>query len=218
MATANTDPRKRPARYDSPAMAERRSIILDTARSMIAADENITMRGLAKKSGVALATLYNIFSNQDRLVAEAVVEVFEDRLVHPWDDPDIDFFTAARLLRESIYEEILRVPAFAKKMVAIYFDVSTNNPIRKTLHDISTRQYEALLLMLEKDGAPSAWYDRRSLAEELTAAQYAQVARWAAGDLTIEQLEQVQRRIILTHVAAMDGAIAAEARSRLARK
>jgi len=106
--------------YDSPAMAERRREILETTRLMLSEKDDFSMRELALRSGVALATLYNNFGNRDQLAAMAVMEVFEDILARPWEDPNVDFFDAIRLVRESVFDEISRVPAFARQMVAIY--------------------------------------------------------------------------------------------------
>ena len=62
-------------------MAKRRSDILETARLLLTEqDGQFTMRELAAKSGVALATLYNIFGNQKELIGQAVIEVLRGSL------------------------------------------------------------------------------------------------------------------------------------------
>ena len=79
--TLKPDTAQKASRYASDAMAERRARILETARDMLVEEGGkFTMRDLAKRSGVALATLYNIFGSQDELVAQAVVQVFEERI------------------------------------------------------------------------------------------------------------------------------------------
>lgn len=194
--------RNRPARYDSSAMAKRRRTILETARQMLAEDGDINMRNLAEQSNVALATLYNLFGNQDQLSAAAVMEVFDDILVHPWDDPDANFFTAARQLRESVFGEILRVPAYARKMASLYFDVSKESKVRDTLHSVTVSHYVSLFALVERDGDLAPWVNSHDLAEKVTGAQYAQIARWASGAIDTETLQRYQQQVLLIHIAA----------------
>ena len=210
------EPTRARDQYDSPAMAERRREVLETTRLMLSEKDDFSMRELALRSGVALATLYNSFGNRNQLVATAVMEVFEDILARPWEDPDVDFFDAIRLVRESVFDEISRVPAFARQMVAIYFDVSEKNPVRDTLHQVTIDQYAALLALLEKQGKLQKWVDSKNLAEKIAGAQYAHIARWAAGNLDDQELGRQLRDTVLIFVSAIaTGDVADQANERL---
>ena len=110
-------------KYESRKMIARREHIVETALDMMARDDGeFTMRDLAKESGVATGTLYNLFGSQDALVAEAVGTVFEERVSAMVVLPDSD--DIAELIRarnEASFQEIMRVPAYAIKMMQIYF-------------------------------------------------------------------------------------------------
>ena len=56
---------------------ERRSAILIAARRLLARHgfEGVTMRDLARESGVTVPTLYNIFANKEAVIAEAIEEL-----------------------------------------------------------------------------------------------------------------------------------------------
>lgn len=177
-------------KYESETMIARRARIVATALDMMARnDGDFTMRALAKESGVATGTLYNLFGGQDGLVAEAVSQVFEERVngmtVAPKGDDVADIVEARN---EAAFQEIMRVPAYAKAMVRIYFSGDQDSPIRKQLHDIPTEFWIEQLEILKVDGALEDWVDIKSLADQMTIAAYSVVAQWAAGDIDDDSL------------------------------
>jgi len=179
-------------KYESRKMIARREHIVETALDMMARDDGeFTMRDLAKESGVATGTLYNLFGSQDALVAEAVGTVFEERVSAMVVLPDSD--DIAELIRarnEASFQEIMRVPAYAIKMMQIYFAGEPGSPVRKRLHDIPRAAMLALLEGARDADALEKWVDVDRLADEMVAAQYAVVARWAAQEIDDEQLRQ----------------------------
>ncbi len=194
----------RSAGYASDAMAERRARILETARQMLVEeDSKFTMRDLAKRSGVALATLYNIFESQDELVAQAVVAVFVERIekLVPKDEGSV----LARIERaqELSNAEILRVPAYAKKMLTIYFSKDTNSRIRDTLHGQAAAGNLRYLKELKREGALLPWVNIDLLASDAAVAIYAIITRWAAGEISDEALLARQKLLRLTLLAGV---------------
>jgi AcrR family transcriptional regulator len=65
--------------YSSPRQQQRREKILTAARQLIADKgyDGLTMRDLARASGVSDATLYNLFTTKGRLVMAAVADLLE---------------------------------------------------------------------------------------------------------------------------------------------
>ena len=125
-------------KYSSDAMIARRKGILEAAQKLLSRDGgSFTMRDLAQESGVATGTLYNLFGSQDAVIAEAVIEVFEQRVTGmTTPDQESDALALFEARSEAAYKEILRVPAYAKKMVQIYFNAEPGQEVRRTLHDV----------------------------------------------------------------------------------
>lgn len=65
--------------YNSRLMAQRRETILAQTRAMLidAGYNGLNMRELADRSGVAVSTIYNLFTSKDQLVAMAVADIPE---------------------------------------------------------------------------------------------------------------------------------------------
>ena len=179
-----------PLKYSSDAMVARRRRIIETALGLMARNEgDFTMRDLARESGVATGTLYNLFGGQDALIAEAVMTVYEERVDALAVPPETD--NVADVIRArgaAAYAEIMRAPAYAIKMAHLYFAGPPGSPVRDTLHAIPTAFWGGLLKNMDREGALAGWVNPALLADELTSAQYGVVARWAAGDMDDEAL------------------------------
>ncbi len=215
--TERTSASARTSRYASDAMAERRARILETARQMLVEEGGkFTMRDLAKRSGVALATLYNIFDSQDELVAQAVVQVFEERIENLIPKGDGSILELIERQQELSNAEILRVPAYAKKMLAIYFSEDTKSRIRDILHGQAVAGNLRFLKRLEREGALLPWVEVDVLASDLAVAAYAIITRWAAGEMSDESLLPRQKYQRLTFLAgAVTGPLDTQIKARL---
>ncbi|MFN3233565.1 MAG: TetR/AcrR family transcriptional regulator [Alphaproteobacteria bacterium] len=204
-------------KYESETMIARRARIIETALDMMARnDGDFTMRALAKESGVATGTLYNLFGGQEGLVAEAVSQVFEERVNGMTVDPKNDEIAEVAEARSAAaFKEMMRVPAYAKTMCQIYFSGEAGNPVRQQLHDIPTNFWVDQLRRLQTEGALEEWVRIDALADEMTSAAYAVVSRWAAEDLDDEGLRRGNLFVVLTLLA---GAVKGRHRESVARK
>lgn len=196
--TANTNK----VEYASERMSERHEAILATAREMLSeGDGTIRMRDLAKRSGVALGTLYNRFGGKESLAGEAVVEVLRDRLVS-WEDTHGQAPIDRMLSRiKSSVDEILRRPAFATKMVHIYFSAPKGDHIAQLLHTVPLAELKKGVAALSAEGLLSTKIDPDGLAEELLVSEYAVIARWASGDIEDDDLLPRLESMLRTHLA-----------------
>lgn len=207
----------RPKHYASERMAERRNEILATARLLLAErDGNFTMRELARRSGVALATLYNIFGSQDELTSEAIVNVFRGRLTR-WSDvngpPDPSH--VERRLEETV-AEIFRQPAFARKMVELYFHPGRLPAVARVLHAEPLGELLRFYAAFEKIDMLATGADIELMAGETLVAQYAIIARWAGGDFPDSELLFRLKHVALALLSAnLRAPHAGECRSRI---
>ena len=172
-------------KYLSDKMVARRRHILETAQAMLARDDgSFTMRGLARESGVATATIYNLYGSQDAVIADAVADIFERRVNGMADMPENATFLEAAIARqEAAHREIMREPAFARKMVELYFDAGPGGHVRNMLHSEPSDRLSAQLADLQDKGLVEDWVDVHELADQITRATYAVIALWAAGDI-----------------------------------
>lgn len=194
----------RPSRYASEAMRLRRARILVAARELLAEDgAKFTMRDLARRSGVALATLYNTFESQDALTSEAVVEIFEQRIDQLVPSETESIFGMLEERAKLVADEILRVPAYAKRMTTIYFGAETQSPIRDVLHSQPFAVHQSTLRRFRDEGALADWVNIEAMANELTANQYAVVSRWGAGEFEDQELANRSLYSLLAALAGM---------------
>jgi AcrR family transcriptional regulator len=188
--------------YASEAMAKRRSDILETARQLLSEQEGqFRMRELASKSGVALATLYNIFGSQNELIGQAVIGALRDNLTS-WkvsDDVSIPDQIERRL--ESVVGEIFRKPAYARKMAELYFLPDSQSVVSDLLHKVSLEEVSLAIERLAERGMLAEDSDPDLIAREMVVIQYAVVARWAAGKFPDEQLMTRIKHVTLGHFA-----------------
>lgn len=198
-------------KYLSDKMVARRRHILETAQAMLARDDgSFTMRGLARESGVATATIYNLYGSQDAVIADAVADIFERRVNGMADMPENATFLEAAIARqEAAHREIMREPAFARKMVELYFDAKPGSHVRNMLHSEPSDRLSGQLDDLRANGLVEDWVDCRELADQITRATYAVIALWAAGDIPDDALSPAVLRATFANVA---GALKGSAR------
>jgi AcrR family transcriptional regulator len=112
--------------------AERRQRIIRAARELIRETGNagLSMRTLAERAGVSLATPYNLFGSKRAIVLAVLQDVreFHDRFAHLRSTDPLERIFQAVDIQLEIY---LADPAFYKTMWAAVFD--TSDDLRATL-------------------------------------------------------------------------------------
>ncbi|WP_323799756.1 TetR/AcrR family transcriptional regulator [Parasphingorhabdus sp.] len=188
--------------YASEAMAKRRSDILETARLLLTEQEGqFTMRELAAKSGVALATLYNIFGNQKELIGQAVIEVLRGSLTSWTVSEDVSLPEQVERRLESVVNEIFRRPAYARKMAELYFLPDPEGVVADLLHSVSLEDVSQAIIRLAERNVLAEDSDPNLIAREMVVIQYAVIARWSAGKFPDEQLLIRLKHVTLGHLA-----------------
>jgi AcrR family transcriptional regulator len=176
--------------YQSPKMVARRKRILRTAQALIAAKEgSFTMTELAEASEVAERTLYNLFGRQDALLAEAVTNVFRERLDEPTERCSTrDIVEATNMRNAAAFAEMMRVPGYSKTMARIYFASKAGSEVRDILHEGVGQFWANELRKAGAKGELHRWVEPERLAGEIVTSSYAALLRWADGELTDQEM------------------------------
>lgn len=172
------------------AKAERRRRIIAAARDLIreTGDAGLSMRALAARAGVSLATPYNLFGSK-RAIVLAVLNDIKDfhtrfRSRAPA-DPITPLFDAVRL-QISYYQAD---PVFYRTLWTEVFNVGGS----EARHALWTPQraafWQALLAEAQTAGALMPDVDLRLLLQELDFTFRSGMLHWILGELAIEELD-----------------------------
>jgi len=156
--------------------AERRARIIQAARELIreTGDAGLSMRALAARAGVSLATPYNLFGSKRAIVLAVLQDVrdFHERFSHLRSvDPIEKIFTAVDLAVEFYVND----PKFYKTLWAAVFD--------------TTDEYRSAIFNPKRD---AFW---KGLIDEAMAA--GALSREIDPDLLLQQLDGVFRSVML---------------------
>ena len=198
-------------KYQSDKMVSRRQRILETVQALLSRnDGQFTMRELARESGVATATLYNLYGSQGALIADAVADIFERRVNYSNGDPAAETISAAITSRhKAAYDEILREPAFARKMVEIFFNSDAGDPTHDMLLRVPANFGEQQLLMARNAGDLADWVNIPVLADQMARANYATINAWAHNEFEDAELYP---RILYSSFFMIVGALTGDSR------
>ncbi len=190
--------------YSSPRQIERQQRILATARQEISrlGYEGLTMRGLADASGVALKTLYNLYSSKDELLFAAVGGLLQDLQALP----EVTS-TEAGLPRGLAYTRVLgetieREPAYADAMARALFQSASANRLVDILLRDSVDLIADELMEAERRGELLAGTDIDTTAQRLIAARWGAVLLWQKGLLP---LDAVATELLAGQIALLQG-------------
>lgn len=171
-------------------MRVRRERILDAVRALIGArgQANFTMRDLARESGVAISTLYEVHGGKEALVAAALCDHYAERL-KALAPPAGDDIVAGH-----IHHQIAMIEAtfdFRNQSIAailLYFSATPTLIIRDRLRDISNTHNAALLARIAAAGDLRAWADIDAVADQMTQGNFALLHDWAIGRIPDDAL------------------------------
>jgi AcrR family transcriptional regulator len=174
-------------------MAERRRRIIHAARELIRETGNagLSMRALAARAGVSLATPYNLFGSK-RAIALAVlddVREYQDRFAHlPSTDP-VERLFAALDMAVAFY---VQDPQFYKTLWASVFDVSSD--LRSQIYNDARDTFWRGLVQAAADaGVLRQDVDVELLFRALDRSFAASMIVWVVGELPIEKLSPTIR-------------------------
>lgn len=211
-ATQSNDKRK----YASPRQLERQDRILATARDMLAdvGYAGLTIRELARQSGVAQGTLYNLYNSKDELIAQAIADQLDGLAARAAarSQAGVDRILA---LGEETARQIQQTPEYAEAMARAVFSAQPDDPLTESLYlrglPNLTTQLQAALQAGQIDKV-----DLAAQARHMQAQNWGVVAGWMLGMFDLGSLVCEYRRCQLTALCAIArGATATELRRQL---
>jgi AcrR family transcriptional regulator len=187
--------------------AERRRLIIQAARELIRETGNagLSMRGLAARAGVSLATPYNLFGSKRAIVVAVLEDVreFHARFSTVKSADPIEKIFAALDISIDFY---IGDPAFYRTLWAAVFD--TSDGVREEI--LNPRRdafWRALLVEAAEAGAVAADIDLDQLQRQLELMLRSSLFTWVVGEVASERLGPLSRlgyALILSGAASPD--------------
>ncbi|HUZ14093.1 MAG TPA: TetR/AcrR family transcriptional regulator [Caulobacteraceae bacterium] len=192
--------------------AERRQRIIRAARELIRETGNagLSMRVLAARAGVSLATPYNLFGSKRAIVLAVLQDVrdFHDRFSHLRATDPLERIFLAIDIQIEIY---LADPAFYKTMWAAVFD--TSDDLRATLWNPKRDAFwRGLIAAAVEAGALTADVNQEWLQRQLDHIFRSIMLDWVVGILAVDAVAPAARH---GYALVLKGACAAEWRGPL---
>ena len=181
------------SKSSSPILEARRQHIIDITRKMIAevGIEGITMRALAKRCDIAVATLYNNFgsSGKEALIAAALQVDFQGRF-KPFDES----WSPARKVEARITQTAIDIRGpirdYTKAVQYFYFHHEQASEIRAMIHDYSVSEFAAVIKQIEARGDIVPWIDTDSFADDMITQIYSLIVKWGQGYIADRHLKK----------------------------
>lgn len=168
--------------------AERRRRIIHAARDLIRETGNagLSMRALAARAGVSLATPYNLFGSKRAIVLAVLddVRVYQDRFAHLTStDPLERLFAAVDMAIEFYVDD----PQFYKTLWAAVFDASDD--VRSEIYNQARNEFwRHLVEATVEAGAIAEGVDVELLFKLLDRCFGAAMLEWVVGELSPDLL------------------------------
>lgn len=180
---------ERPTSRREEAKAERRARIIAAARDLIreTGDAGLSMRALAARANVSLATPYNLFGSKRAIVVAVLNDIkdFHTRFrSRSSTDPITPIFEAVRL-QVSYYQAD---PAFYRTLWAEVFNVGGVEARSALWNPQRAAFWQGLLAEAQRSGALLADVDLDLLLQELDFTFRSGVLHWILGELAVEAL------------------------------
>ncbi|OCC23320.1 hypothetical protein MB02_11840 [Croceicoccus estronivorus] len=179
MARKTSAQNRRPAHT----LARRREI-LDITRQIITENgfENIRMRELAKRCGVAVTTLYNHFGSRDELIA-AVLENDFRGLYGPLSQKTADLPPDRKFISRVVYacDNILAMSDYTATVLTFYFRPKVDPILRSVVHDYVAGDFAGIAQAIAELGELQDWVEPADFGSDVVTQLYAIVIIWLQG-------------------------------------
>jgi len=199
------------ARQPSHRQRARKARILQQARAIIGEKgiEGLTMRELAASSGVALATLYNLYGSKETLVGIAINDFFEPIVAQAAaKSASKSPLKRLLLLVDEIAANVLDAEAYARVVVALYFRSDADIEVHGMLYSLARKEFAGIMSEMESQKDLLDWVATGLVADEMAHQVMARLHQWCRGDICDVQLSQVMKYGALQILAgACNGAL-----------
>ena len=218
-ATKTATKKKTKRKYESPRQLQRQADILKTVRAMLAevGYEGMTIRGLAKRAGVAQGTLYNLYGGKDTLVVAAVGDLLSQLTGSTMEEASGEGLEAIFARSRLVGSQIEATPGYAKAMTRILFRVGPGDPLVNVLFAGSLPFLKAQLEAARKNGEVRPDTDTELVARHLVGQQWGVVLLWIMGMIPLaDNGRERQRSELMTLIAIATGETRKRLEARLA--
>lgn len=187
-------------KYSNERLRARKARILQEARNLIGTKgvDGLTMRELADKSGVALATLYNIYGSKDVLVSYAVNDFFE-KILETGVVASPGKTTLERMLGllDLIAKQVRKQAAYTRVVVTLYFKLDSDMGIHNMLYKIAITEFTELLEEMRAEADYHDWVSVELLADEISEQLLLRIFQWVRGGVPDAHLADVIKFSVL---------------------
>ena len=171
-------------------MDERRERILEAARGLIESRgyQGLTMRDLARISGVTVPTVYNLIGSKEEVLF-ATVEEQTRHFVADLERARGDLIAVV----DATVSQLLRRPRYYRALVLVLLGTEPADPSRRHVAGAVAREIAIALSKLSKAGDLAGWVDLAALGERLHAHLDMTSIEWARGGLSAASLRATAR-------------------------
>ena len=177
-------------KYESTRQIERRARILTCAREMLdeSGYEGLVIRDLAKRAGVAAATIYNLYGTKDGVILESLKDLLDQlgqeiqRRVS--DDPVADLIMSCEVMTGQIQQ----TPQYAAAMTRAALMAKSNPALSQILIGRDIPFYYECLSRLQAQKKLKGNFDLEELAQQFSAHSWGLVIFWMTAHVELEEL------------------------------
>ena len=187
-------------KYESVRQLQRQSAILACARQVLEEQgySGLTMRGLAKRAGVAPATLYNLYGSKDDLIVAAVDDLLTEMAERAMAMDVAPGLDALLTMTELTAEQVQSTPKYAEAMTRALFNVQQGDPLVAGLFARGYPFRARQLRIAQQKGHLRPEVDVDVVAKHLTGAGWGQMLLWVMGLFTLAECckEQIRSELM----------------------
>jgi AcrR family transcriptional regulator len=180
--------------------------------------EGITMRDLAQRCGVAVATLYNQFGSREAIIAEALRGDFEGRY-QPLSQRTSKLNPAGKV-RERIGDAVRGMTGslrdYTRSVMFFYFHHKPDSQLRSAIHDFVVSDFHAIVLEIDALGDLQPWVRPDVFADDLITQLYSLVMKWSQGHISDRRLRPRLMQAAATSFSGITRGASRESFERLA--
>lgn len=177
-------------KYESARQIERQARILTCAREMLdeSGYEGLVIRDLAKRAGVAAATIYNLYGTKDGVILESLKDLLDqlgDEIQkRVSDDPVADLIMSCEVMTG----QIQLTPQYAAAMTRAALMANNNPALTQTLIGRDIPFYYECLSRLQDQKKLKGEFDLEELAKQFSAHSWGLVIFWMAAYVELDEL------------------------------
>lgn len=170
---------------------ERRARILGRARELIAelGYDAVTVRALAKRCGVSVPTLYNLFGGKEGVLSAAIEDHLQEMLNRTQMSDVTSGYERLVEIVDQCAGQILTLAAYHRRLLEAFTSMSSTAQVQQRLAEQLATAMAGELRIMQNQEQLAAWAQCDQLAGQMTSACIGSAVVWSAGLVRDDQLE-----------------------------